>query len=274
VKIFRVDNPHTKPVAFWSWVIREVQAKHPEVIFLGEAFTRPKMMKALSKAGFTQSYTYFMWRSSKHELIEYMTELSQTDMRTYFRPNFFTTTPDVLPNFFQHGGRPAFKLRLALAATLSPSYGIISGYELCENKALPGTEEYADSEKYEIRVRNWNQTGNINDFVAKMNAIRRENPAFHHLENLQFVKADNDNVIAYLKTSHDRSNMIVTAVNLDPHNVQETKLHLPMDAMGFSWGARFGVEELIGGAHLEWGEHAVLRLDPQDEPARIFRVKR
>jgi len=159
VKIFRVDNPHTKPVPFWSWIIREIQNAHPEVIFLGEAFTRPKIMKALSKAGFNQSYTYFIWRNSKQELIDYLTELAQTEMRHYFRPNFFVSTPDVLPQVLQHGGRPAFKMRLALAATLSPSYGIINGYELCENQAVAGTDEYLHSEKYEIKIRDWNRAG-------------------------------------------------------------------------------------------------------------------
>ncbi|MDH4185897.1 MAG: alpha-1,4-glucan--maltose-1-phosphate maltosyltransferase, partial [Nitrospira sp.] len=177
VKIFRVDNPHTKPVAFWAWLIREVQDCHPDAVFLSEAFTRPKMMKALAKAGFTQSYTYFTWRNFKQELTDYMVELSTSEMREYFRPNFFTNTPDILPDILQHGGRPAFKFRLVLAATLSPSYGIYSGYELCENRALPGKEEYLDSEKYEITIRDWNRAGHLTDYVTTVNRIRKENPA-------------------------------------------------------------------------------------------------
>ncbi len=185
VKIFRVDNPHTKPVQFWNWLINEVQATNPEVIFLAEAFTRPKLMKALAKAGFTQSYTYFTWRNTKSELTEYMTELTQTPMKEYFRPNFFTNTPDILSPVLQTGGRAAFKMRLVLASTLSPSYGIYSGYELCENRAVPGTEEYLNSEKYEIKVRDWNHPGNIKEFIGRVNSIRRENRALQQFLNLQ-----------------------------------------------------------------------------------------
>ena len=187
VKIFRVDNPHTKPLRFWEWLIAAVQARNPEVIFLAEAFTRPKMMKALAKAGFSQSYTYFTWRNSKSEITEYLTELAHTETREYFRPNFFTNTPDILTDVLQTGGRPAFKMRLVLAATLSPSYGIYSGYELCENAAVAGTEEYRDSEKYQIKSRDWDRPGNIKEFVALLNRIRNNNPALHQLTNLQFL---------------------------------------------------------------------------------------
>src|SRR5580704_8814057 len=185
VKIFRVDNPHTKPVAFWEWLIGDVQKRHPETIFLAEAFTRPKVMMALAKAGFTQSYTYFTWRNTKDELTEYLTELTQTPMIDYFRPNFFANTPDILPPILQEGGRPAFKSRLVLAATLSPSYGIYSGYELCENEAIAGTEEYAHSEKYEIKVREWNRSDSLREFVARINAIRRGNSALQQFANLR-----------------------------------------------------------------------------------------
>src|SRR5260370_946120 len=195
VKIFRVDNPHTKPVQFWNWLINEVQTIHPEVIFLAEAFTRPKMMKALAKAGFTQSYTYFTWRNSKLELTEYLTELTQTPMREYFRPNFFTNTPDILPPVLQSGERAAFKMALALAATLSPSYGIYSGFELCENQAIPGTEEYLNSEKYQIKARDWNQAGNIKEFIGRVNKIRHDNPALQQFLNLQFRNTDNDQIL-------------------------------------------------------------------------------
>src|ERR1700688_3558619 len=187
VRIFRVDNPHTKPVAFWEYLIANVQAKYPDVLFLSEAFTKPKMMKALAKAGFTHSYTYFTWRNSKQELTEYLTELTQTPTRAYFRPNFFTNTPDILPPVLQTGGRTAFKMRLVLAATLSPSYGIYSGFELCENQAIPGTEEYQNSEKYQIKVRDWNQAGNIKEFIGRVNKIRHDNPALQQFVNLQFL---------------------------------------------------------------------------------------
>ena len=172
------------------------------MIFLGEAFTRPKMMKALAKAGFTQSYTYFTWRNTKYELTDYLTELTSTEMRDYFRPNFFTNTPDILTAMLQTGGRPAFMMRLVLAATLSPSYGIYSGYELCENQAVaPGTEEYLNSEKYQLKVRDWNAPGNIKEFVARVNTIRRENPALHQFLNLRFLPADNDQILFYLKAT-------------------------------------------------------------------------
>ena len=188
-QIFRVDNPHTKPVAFWEWVIQEIQTDNPDVMFLSEAFTRPKMMRALAKAGFTQSYTYFTWRNSKQELTDYLTELTQSDMKEYFRSNFFTNTPDILPEILQQGGRPAFKFRLVLAATLSPSYGIYSGYELCENRAISGTEDYLHSEKYEYKVWDWDRPGAITDYVATINRIRRENPALHEYENLRFYRS-------------------------------------------------------------------------------------
>ena len=181
-----------------------MQATHPEVIFLAEAFTRPKVMKALAKAGFTQSYTYFTWRNTKYELTEYLTELTQTPMREYFRPNFFTNTPDILAPVLQTGGRAAFKMRLVLAATLSPSYGIYSGFELCENEAVPGTEEYLNSEKYEIKVRDWNQPGNIKEFIARVNSIRRENPALQEFLNLRFLTTDNDQILFYSKATQDK----------------------------------------------------------------------
>ena len=199
VRIFRVDNPHTKPVAFWEYLINGVREKYPDTIFLSEAFTKPKMMKALAKAGFNQSYTYFTWRNSKHELIEYFTELTQTEMSEYFRPNLWTNTPDILPFVLQEGGRPAFMIRVALAATLSPLYGIYSGYELCENEPLPGREEYLDSEKYQFKERDWNAPGNIKDWIARLNKIRKENRALQLYTNLRFHDADNDAILFYSK---------------------------------------------------------------------------
>jgi starch synthase (maltosyl-transferring) len=272
VTIFRVDNPHTKPVAFWEWLIRCVQAERPDVIFLAEAFTRPKMMKALAKAGFTQSYTYFTWRNTKAELTEYLTELTQTEMAEYFRPNFFTNTPDILPPYLQSGGRPAFKSRLVLAATLSPSYGIYSGFELCENEAIPGTEEYSNSEKYEIRVRDWHQAGNIREFIALINRIRQDNPALQELRNLTFLPTDNEQIIFYLKTNPDRSNMLLIAVNLDPHNPHHCTAFVPPEALGLARPQQYQVTDLITGAKYVWQDRNYVRLDPAIESAHILHI--
>jgi starch synthase (maltosyl-transferring) len=273
VKIFRVDNPHTKPVAFWEWLINSVQEDHPDVIFLAEAFTRPKMMKVLAKAGFTQSYTYFTWRNTKAELTEYLTELTQTDMAEYFRPNFFANTPDILSPILQTGGRPAFKSRLVLAATLSPSYGIYSGYELCENEAIPGTEEYLNSEKYEIKVRDRNRPNSISEFIARVNAIRNSNPALQRLAGLRFHATDNDQIILYSKSSVDRSNIILVAVNLDPFHPHHCTAFVSVDAVGVQPGHGYWVTDLLTGARYNWGERNYIRLDPQVEPAHILRVE-
>jgi starch synthase (maltosyl-transferring) len=274
VKIFRVDNPHTKPLPFWEWVIRQVQAQHPDVIFLSEAFTRPKMMRRLAKAGFTQSYTYFTWRNTKQELTEYLTELTQSDMREFFRPNFFANTPDILPPFLQRGGRPAFMIRLVLAATLSGAYGIYNGFELCENEANPGTEEYAHSEKYDYKVWDWDRAGNITALVAKVNAIRRENPALHDFLNLRFYECDDDHVLFYGKSAPDGTSRILIAVNLDPAAAHTATLELPLVEMGIGDDdAPFEVEELIGGTRLSWrGRSQRVTLDPSAVPAAIFRI--
>jgi starch synthase (maltosyl-transferring) len=273
VKTFRVDNPHTKPVPFWEWMIREVQARHPDVIFLAEAFTRPKMMKALAKVGYTQSYSYFTWRNFKQELVEYLTELTQTECREYFRPNFFANTPDILPPFLQKGGAPAFKIRLALAATLAGVYGIYNGYELCEAAALPGKEEYANSEKYEYKVWDWDRPGNIKPFVAAINRIRRENAALHDFLALRFWRADDDNIIFYGKITPDHSNMVFVAINLDPFEAHETTLWFPIGEIGLSDPDAFEAEELLSGAkHLWRGSPQRVRLDPHDNPVAIFRL--
>lgn len=275
VKIFRVDNPHTKPVAFWEWVIREIQSEYPEVLFLSEAFTRPKMMRALAKAGFTQSYTYFTWRNSKRELTEYLTELTQGEMKEYFRANFFTNTPDILPEILQHGGRPAFKFRLALAATLSPAYGIYSGYELCENRAIPGTEDYLHSEKYEYKVWDWDRPGAITDYVAKINSIRKEHPALHEYENLRFYQADNDQILFYGKMTFDRTDAVLVAVSLNPFQAQTAKLTIPLDELGLASNETYQLHDLITDRrHLVIGATYTLRLDPNDEPAALFAVRR
>ena len=275
VRIFRVDNPHTKPIPFWAWLIGEIQAVHPDVIFLAEAFTRPKVMQALAKVGFTQSYTYFTWRNFKNELMDYFTELTQTEVAEYFRGNLFTNTPDILPPILQQGGRPAFKMRLALAATLSTLYGIYSGYEFCENAATPGTEEYLDSEKYEIKVRSTDAPGNTRDYIARMNAIRRENVALHEYRNLRFYDSDDDNILVYGKRSSDGGNTILVAVNLDPFEPHQTLARLPLADLGIGADERFQVHELITDVrHLWKGSVQTIRLDPREEPAIILRVNR
>jgi starch synthase (maltosyl-transferring) len=273
VKIFRVDNPHTKPLPFWEWVIRQVQAEHPDVIFLSEAFTRPKMMRRLAKAGFTQSYTYFTWRNTKQELTEYLTELTQTEMREYFRPNFFANTPDILPPFLQQGGRPAFMIRLVLAATLSGTYGIYNSFELCENAAIPGTEEYAGSEKYDYKVWDWDRAGNIKTLIARVNAIRRENPALHDFLGLRFYRCDDESVIFYGKSTADGANRILVAVNLDPAAERSVTLELPLEELGIAEDQQFDVEELISGTAMRWrGRSQLMELDPVTNPAVILRI--
>jgi starch synthase (maltosyl-transferring) len=275
VRIFRVDNPHTKPVAFWEYVIKGVREKYPDVLFLSEAFTRPKMMKALAKAGFNQSYTYFTWRNSKRELIEYFTELTQTEMREYFRPNLWPNTPDILPFFLQEGGRPAFMIRVLLAATLSTLYGIYSGYELCENEALPGREEYLDSEKYQFKKRDWNAPGNIKDWIARLNKIRRENRALQSYTNLQFYWAENDAILFYGKMTPARDNVILVVVNLDPHRKQHSFVDVPIDQFGQMESDVYQVQDLLSGVTYAWrGRRNYVELDPQIQPAHIFRVRR
>ena len=274
VKIFRVDNPHTKPVPFWEWMIRDVQALHPDVIFLSEAFTRPKMLKVLAKAGFTQSYTYFTWRNFKQEFIDYLTELTQGEPREYLRPSFFTNTPDILPPILQRGGRPAFQMRLVLAATLSSVYGIYNGFELCEGRALPDSDEYADSEKYEYKVWDWDRPGNIKGYIARVNKARRENPALRELVNLRFYRADSDSILFYGKMTADRANMVFVAVNLDPFEAHETTIEFPLGDMKIGHEDAFEAEDLLSGErHLWRGAHQRIRLDPHRNPAALFRVQ-
>jgi starch synthase (maltosyl-transferring) len=279
VRIFRVDNPHTKPPVFWKWLIDGVQEEYPDVLFLAEAFTRPPMMKHLAKIGYSQSYTYFTWRHTKEELTEYLSELADPARADFFRPNLFVNTPDILPKILVDGGKPAFRMRLALAATLSPSYGIYSGFELCEadwiaHHAIPDDVEYKDSEKYEIKVRDWFAPGNIRDFVARINRIRRENPAFQELANLRFLPADNDQILFYRKASRDGSNVLLVAVNLDPHHPQETMVTVPPDASGTAPGGKYEVRDLLTDAVYEWSDRNYVRLDPQVQPAHILRIER
>ncbi|EKV28412.1 Alpha-amylase [Caenispirillum salinarum AK4] len=275
VTIFRVDNPHTKPVPFWEWVIRQVKDKHPEVIFLSEAFTRPTMLHMLAKVGFSQSYTYFTWRNFRHELEMYLTELTQGPGKEYLRPNFFPTTPDILPEFLQRGGRPAHMIRLVLAATTSSVYGMYNGYELIENTPVPGKEEFLDSEKYQYKVRDWDAPGNIKDYVTELNEIRAENPALHELENLRFHGSSDQNVIFYGKRTFDDSNMIFVAVNLDPFEPHSSILSFPLEELGIGPEDAFAVEELFSGTRRLWhGADHEVTLDPQDNPAMIFRITR
>jgi starch synthase (maltosyl-transferring) len=274
VKIFRVDNPHTKPFSFWKWLIGRIKDEHPDVIFLSEAFTRPKIMKALAKVGFTQSYTYFTWRNSKAEMAEYLTELTQTEMAEYFGPNFFTNTPDILHEVLQKGGRPAFQFRLILAATLSPSYGIYSGFELCENEAVPGTEEYKDSEKYQLKVWDWDRPGNIKPYIARVNRIRHQNAALQELRNVKFYDTDNENILFYRKFTTDRSNIILVAVNFDAFHPHHTTVRVPLKDLGVAPGGRFIVRDLLTDETFEWGDRNFVRLDPETRPAHILRVER
>ncbi|BAT59637.1 alpha-1,4-glucan:maltose-1-phosphate maltosyltransferase 2 [Variibacter gotjawalensis] len=274
VKIFRVDNPHTKPFPFWRWLIADIQSRDPDVIFLSEAFTRPKVMKALAKLGFSQSYTYFTWRETKAEFSEYMADLTKHPEREFYRPNFFVNTPDILPKHLQTGERWMFVARAALAATLSSSYGVYSGFELIEHAPLgPGKEEYLDSEKYEIRVRDWNAPGNIRGYFTYLNRIRRENPALLQTSNFRFVNVDDGEVLGFLKDSFDGENAVACAIALT-HRAREFWMHFGDMQIGPPNALKFieGVENLATGERrmLEWGG-VRLRLDPEQDPALIFR---
>ncbi len=275
VRIFRVDNPHTKPNAFWEWLIFGIQEEYPDVIFLSEAFTRPKMMKALAKGGFTQSYTYFTWRTSKWELTEYLMELTQTETKYYFRANFFTNTPDILPYHLQTGGRPAFLVRAVLATTLTTVYGIYSGFELCENLAVPGKEEYLNSEKYQFKERDWNAPGNIKDYITTLNRIRQNNRALREYENLRFHTIENEQILFYSKATDALDNIILVLVNLDPHNTQTGFAYVPIENFQIEAADPYQVEDLITGEKFTWrGVRNFVMLDPYSRPAHIFRVRR
>ncbi len=275
VRILRVDNPHTKPVAFWEWVIAEVKAKFPDTVFLSEAFTMPKMMQELAKAGFTQSYTYFTWRNTKQELEEYFTELTTPPMRDFFRANFFVNTPDILPEFLQKGGRPAFIIRAVLAALASPVYGIYSGFELCENTPVPGKEEYLDSEKYQFKGRDWNAPGNIKDYITRLNSIRRDNRVFRDYDNLRIQTTENDAILAFSKTTAALDNIIYVAVSVDPWNAQGGFVHVPLEDFGIGHDEEYRMEDLLTGEKFTWrGPRNFVGLDPHERPAHVFRVRR
>ncbi|MGR3249896.1 MAG: alpha-1,4-glucan--maltose-1-phosphate maltosyltransferase [Paracoccus sp. (in: a-proteobacteria)] len=271
VKIFRVDNPHTKPFPFWEWMITEVRTKHPDTIFLAEAFTRPKVMKRLAKVGFSQSYSYFTWRNSKDELTDYLVELTQTDSREVMRPNFFVNTPDINPRFLQSSGRPGFRTRLVLAATLGGNYGVYNGFEICDAAPVPGKEEYLDSEKYQIRVWDMDQPGNIQDDIRLMNRLRHEHPALQHFTNLKFYYAGNDQVLAYGKRVGD--DFVLIHVNLDPHNVQSFQLEVPLWEFGLPDDASIEVRDLVHGNSFTWhGKYQWLELDPQTRPYVVWQL--
>ncbi|MFG3247219.1 alpha-1,4-glucan--maltose-1-phosphate maltosyltransferase [Streptomyces sp. NPDC048187] len=276
VRIFRVDNPHTKPVAFWERVIADINGTDPDVVFLAEAFTRPAMMATLAQIGFQQSYTYFTWRNTKQELTEYLTELTG-DAASYMRPNFFANTPDILHAYLQHGGRPAFEVRAVLAATLSPTWGIYSGYELCENTPLrEGSEEYLDSEKYQLKPRDWataaREGTTIAPLLTRLNTIRRENPALRQLRDLHFHTTDKEEVIAYSK--RQGSNTVLVVVNLDPRHTQEATVSLDMPQLGLDWHESVPVRDELTGETYHWGRANYVRLEPGRSPAHVCTVLR
>ncbi len=276
VRIFRVDNPHTKPFPFWEWLIAEVKKEYPETIFLAEAFTRPKVMRKLAKIGFSQSYTYFSWRNTKYEIEEYMTHLALTEVEEYFRPNLWPNTPDILTEYLQMGGREAFLTRLILAATLSASYGIYGpAFELCENRAVAfGSEEYLDSEKYQIRKWDLDNPDSLKDMIARVNKIRRENPALRSNSSLRFHQCDNENIIVYSKHTEDYSNIVLCVVNLDPHYTQSGWISVPSKELGLDTESPFQVHDLLSEARFLWhGERNYVEIDPKSVSGHIFQVK-
>lgn len=277
VRIFRVDNPHTKALSFWEWVIAEIKRLYPDVIFLAEAFTRPQLMYRLAKLGFSQSYTYFTWRNTKEELSKYFLELTRTEVAEYFRPNLWPNTPDILPEYLQVGGRPAFMIRLVLAATLGASYGIYGpAFELIENTPRePGSEEYLNSEKYELKHRDLNARQTLIGLVARMNAIRRENPALQSDRNLRFHETDNPVIMCYSKATDDLTNIVIVIVNLDAFHAQRGWVTLDLDALGLKTSRAFQAHDLLGeGRYLWHGARVYFELAPESLPAHIIRVRR
>ncbi len=273
IKTFRVDNPHTKPFAFWKWVIAETGKKHPDVIFLSEAFTRPKIMYELSKIGFSQSYTYFTWKNFNYEIEQYFTEISGDEISDFFRPMLFANTPDILPFVLQTGGRNAFIFRALLAATLSPLWGIYSGFELCENEALPEREEYRNSEKYEIRTRDWNSPGNIKNYITKLNGIRRDNASLQEFGNIRFHPVDNPNLVCFTRKSINGDNTLLIVVNVNPFEPNETQLRVPLSELGVTSAEDYSVVDLLSGDVYRWhGETSLIRLVPGERSALVLKV--
>jgi starch synthase (maltosyl-transferring) len=280
VRIFRVDNPHTKPINFWQWLITEVRRTDPDVLFLAEAFTRPAMMHELGKIGFHQSYTYFTWRNERDELVEYATELAES--AAHMRPNFFVNTPDILPEYLQLGGPAAFAIRAVLAAMLSPTWGVYSGYELYEHLPIrPGAEEYLDSEKYQLRPRDFAGAQadgrSLATLIARLNEIRRAHPALHQLRNVRFHEVDNPEILAFSKRDADTGDTMLVVATTNPHTWREATVHVDLDALGLvddGWDATYTVHDLLTGAQYQWGEYNYVRLDPHADAAHIFHVTR
>ncbi|MET0811731.1 MAG: alpha-1,4-glucan--maltose-1-phosphate maltosyltransferase, partial [Microbacterium sp.] len=282
VSIFRVDNPHTKPLQFWEWLIRSVNAEHPDVVFLAEAFTRPRVMQGLAAAGFQQSYTYFTWRNTKEELEEFLTSVSH-ETSDFMRPNLFVNTPDILTEYLQFGGRAAYKVRAAIAATAAPVYGVYAGYELYENVARPGAEENIDNEKFEIKTRDWAGAEAHGDslapYLTRLNEIRRAHPALRQLRNLSVHWSDDDAILVYSKhldaalSPTGRADTILVIANVDPHSVRQTMVHLDTRVWGVEPGDAFEVEDLVTGARWTWTDHDFVKLDAFVEPVHILHVK-
>jgi starch synthase (maltosyl-transferring) len=275
VKIFRVDNPHTKPIQFWEWVIAEINKQHEDIIFLSEAFTKPKVMASLAKSGFTQSYTYFTWRVSKQEIVEYMNELVFGPSRNYFRPNFWPNTPDILPYHLQHQGENVFILRLALAATLSSTYGIYGPpYEFAENVPIQGREEYYDSEKYEIKRYDWKRTNRLTDIISILNKARKNHPSLQSTWNLHFCHVENPNIVAYLKATEDLSDIMLVVVNLDPYNRQWGYIQLPKEKLRLGDRVNVKLHDLMTDEHYTWAqEWNYAEVDPYKMPFHLFKLE-
>jgi starch synthase (maltosyl-transferring) len=284
VKIFRVDNPHTKPVEFWQWIIDDVAKDHPDVIWLAEAFTKPAMMHTLAKVGFQQSYTYYAWRNHKWEIVEYLRELAG-DAAAYMRPSFWPTTHDILTPYMQFGGPAAWKLRAALAAMLVPTYGIYAGYELIEHVARPGAEEQIDNEKYQYKNRHWEdyepggpkEGRSLAGYLTRLNEIRRAHPALHWLRNITFHHVDDENIVAFSKRRvlpDGTDDVVIVVANLDPHSTRESTMHLNMPALGLEYHDGMAAKDLITDASWHWGEHVYVRLGPETEPVHVVAVRR
>jgi starch synthase (maltosyl-transferring) len=282
VRIFRVDNPHTKPLAFWEWLIHTVNAEYPDVVFLAEAFTRPAILRTLAKVGFQQSYTYFTWRNTKEELEEFLVSLAE-ETADYLRPNLFVNTPDILTEYLQFGGPAAFKIRAAIAATAAPTWGVYSGYELFENVARSGAEEYIDNEKYEYRPRDYAaalRAGmSLEPYLTMLCRVRREHPALGQLRNLRLQTSDDDGILAYSKHLPGRfsptgtDDTVIVVANVDPHSVRETMVHLDLPSLGLAPADRIAVTDEVTGQSWQWGSDNYVRLDAFTEPVHILTVK-
>jgi starch synthase (maltosyl-transferring) len=271
VRIFRVDNPHTKPFQFWQWLIAAVRSTDPDVVFLAEAFTRPAIMHELAKVGFQQSYTYFTWRNGKDELLEYVAELAEA--ADHMRPNFFVNTPDILNEYLVHGGHAAFAIRAILAATLSPTWGVYSGFELFEGQPVkPGSEEYASSEKYQLRPRDFAVEDSLAPLFGALNSIRREHPALQQLRDFHPHRTDKPDVLAFSKKDPATGDTVLVVCTVDPHGVQEATVHVDLAALGLLPASRFVAHDLLTGAEYPWGEANYVRLDPNTNPAHILHV--